>query len=245
MVFASEDFDDIALLELTVEVAHFAVDFDADDVAADFAVKAEGEVEWKGTFGEVDDVALGCVDEDFVGEEVEAELFEINFLTFFELGGGVLKLSNPEEVGGQMLDLTFFVTFGKFLLVVIEAGGETAFGIFVHFASANLEFDDFFVLGNDSSMERLITVLFWLRNVILDAAVHGRVKGMNKTESEITTGDIGYDDAKCGKVVNLAEILIVLGELSVEGIDGLDAARNLELHLLFSKKVRDFFFNLF
>ncbi len=36
LVFGGEDFDDVALFELSVEVTHFAVDFDADDVAADF-----------------------------------------------------------------------------------------------------------------------------------------------------------------------------------------------------------------
>ncbi len=58
-----------------VEVAHLAVDFDADDVTADFRVESESEVEGEGTFREVDDVTLGGVDEDFVGEEIEAELF--------------------------------------------------------------------------------------------------------------------------------------------------------------------------
>ncbi len=100
LVFAGKNLDDIALLELAVEVAHFAVDLDADDVTADFAMKAEGEVEWKGTFGQVDDVTFRRVNEDLVSKEVEAELFKVDFFTLFELGGGVLKLSNPKEVGG-------------------------------------------------------------------------------------------------------------------------------------------------
>ena len=150
LVFAGEDFYDVALFEAAGEVAHFAVDFDADDVAADFAVETEGEVEGERAGGEVDDVAFGGVDEDFIGEEVEAEFSHVNFFAFFEASGSFLELGNPEEVGGEVFDFALFVVFGEFLLVVIEAGGETAFSVFVHFASADLELDDFFVFRNHS-----------------------------------------------------------------------------------------------
>lgn len=36
LIFRGEDFDNVAVLQLFVEVAHLAVDFDADDVRADF-----------------------------------------------------------------------------------------------------------------------------------------------------------------------------------------------------------------
>ena len=36
LIFGGEDFDDVALFETAVEVAHLAVDFNADDVTADF-----------------------------------------------------------------------------------------------------------------------------------------------------------------------------------------------------------------
>ena len=144
LVFAGEDFDDVALFEFGVEVFHFAVDFDADDVVADFGVEAVGEVEGEGTDGEVDDVAFGRVDEDFVGEEVEFELFDVDFFAFAEAGGGGLEFGDPEEVGGEVLDAAFLVVFGDFLFVVVEGGGETAFGVFVHGAGADLELDDLF-----------------------------------------------------------------------------------------------------
>ena len=84
-------------------------------------MEAESEVEGEGTFGEVDDVALGSIDKDFVGEEVKAELAHIDLFTLFELGGGFLKFGNPEEVGRKMLDFAFFVVFREFLFVVVEA----------------------------------------------------------------------------------------------------------------------------
>ena len=39
-------------------------------MAADFGMEAIGKVEGEGTVGEVNDVALWGVDENFVGEEV-------------------------------------------------------------------------------------------------------------------------------------------------------------------------------
>ena len=45
LVFASEDFDNVVLLESGVEVGDFAVDFDAGGFGADFGVEAIGEIE--------------------------------------------------------------------------------------------------------------------------------------------------------------------------------------------------------
>ncbi len=245
LVFAGEDFYDVALFEAVIEIAHFAVDFNADDVAADFAVETEGEVEGERAGGEVDDVAFGGVDEDFIGEEVEAEFSHVNFFAFFEASGSFLELGNPEEVGGEVFDFALFVVFGEFLLVIIEAGGETAFSVFVHFASTDLELDDFFVFGDDGGVEGLVAVLLRFGDVIFDAAVHGGVEGVEEAEGEIAAGDVGDDDAERGEVVNLAHVLVVFGEFFVEGVDGFDAAGNLEVDFFFFEEVGDFLFDLF
>lgn len=44
LIFASEDFDDVALFEFFVHVGHFAVDFDADSAASDGGMEFVGEV---------------------------------------------------------------------------------------------------------------------------------------------------------------------------------------------------------
>ena len=173
-------------------------------MATNFAVEAEGEVERKGTFRKVDNVALWRIDEDFVREEVETELFEIDFFAFAKFGGGVLEFGNPEKIGREMLDFALFIVFGELLLVVVETGGETAFGVFVHFASANLELDDFLFGGDDGCVERLVTVLLWFGDVIFDAFVHWSVEGMEKTESEIATRNVGDDNAEGGEIVDFA-----------------------------------------
>ena len=123
LIFAGEDFDDVATFEFGAQVGDFAVDFGADGFAADFGVEAVGEVEREGTAGQVDDVTFGGVDEDFVGEEVEFEFASVDFFAFAKFSGGFLEFGDPEEVGGEMSDFAFFVGVGEFLFVVIEAGG--------------------------------------------------------------------------------------------------------------------------
>lgn len=87
-----------------------------------------------------------------------------------------MEFCDPEKVGGEMLNFSLFVTFGEFLFVVIKTGGETAFGVFVHFFGANLKFDDFLVFSNDGGVKRLITVLFGDGDVIFNATVHRSVE---------------------------------------------------------------------
>jgi len=44
LVFASENFDDVALFEFGVEVGDLAIDFDAGGFGADFGMKAKSEI---------------------------------------------------------------------------------------------------------------------------------------------------------------------------------------------------------
>jgi len=59
-------------------------------------VEAVGEIEGHSAFGEIDDVAFGGVDEDFVGKKVELELSRVDFFTAGEFGAGFLELFDPE-----------------------------------------------------------------------------------------------------------------------------------------------------
>ena len=243
LIFVGKNLDDVEVVELFVKVANFAVDLHADDVAADFAVEAIGEVEGEGTLGEVDDVALWGIDENLVGEEVQFQLVEIDLFAFAEAGSGGLELGNPEEVSGEVLDFAFFIILREFLFVVIERGGETVFGEIVHLASADLELDNLFVGGDDGGVEGLVAVLFRNANIVLDPAGHGGVEGMDEAEDEIAGGDVGDDDTEGVEVVDFGDVLAVFGEFAVEGIDGFDAARKLEGDFFFFEQGADFGFD--
>ena len=68
----------------------------------------------------------------------------------------------------------------------------------MHFFSSDLEFDDFFVWGNDSCMERLITVLFRDGNIVFYTTVHWGIEGMNESEDEIAGNNVRDDDSEGG-----------------------------------------------
>lgn len=176
LVLASEDFNYVAVFEFFVEVTHFAIDFDADDVVADFGVKTISEIKREGALREVDDVTFWSINEYFVGEEVELEFLEVDLLPFTELCGGHLELGDPEKISGEMLDLPFLIILSEFLFIVIEAGGKATIGVFVHFFGTDLKFDDAFVFSDNCSMERLIAILFWHSNIILNAAAHRSIE---------------------------------------------------------------------
>lgn len=151
-VLGGEDFDDVALAKLGAKIDHFAVNLGTSTGCADFAMKAIGEVEGHGAFREVDNVAFWRVDEDFVGKEVELELFLVDFFARSKFGGAFLELFDPDEIGGELTDATLGIGGGEFLFVVVEAGGETAFGVVVHFAGADLEFDNLLVGGDNGGV---------------------------------------------------------------------------------------------
>lgn len=223
-VFGGNNFDDVALVEFCVEADHFAVNFGAGATGADFAVEAVGEIERHGAFGEIDNVASWGIDEDFIGEEVEFELFGVDFFALAEFGGGFLEIFDPEEVARKGADAAFGVGRGEFLLVVKEGGGETAFGVIVHFVGADLELDDLAVGGDNGGMEGLVSVLLGHGDVIFDAAWHGFEEGMDDAEDEVAGRDIGDDEAEGDEVVDALDVLVVFGELFVEAIDRFGAA---------------------
>ena len=113
----------------------------------------------------------------------------------------------------------------------------------MHLTSANLEFDNALILSNDSSMKRLIAILFWHGNIILDAAGHGGIEGMDDAKSEITICNIGDDDAESGEVVDFAHVLIMLGELFMKGINRFNAAVDSEFNFFATESLGNLFFN--
>lgn len=212
-------------------------------MTADFGMETISKVEREGAVGKVDYVAFRGVDKDFVGEEIQLQFVQIDFFAFAETGGGGLELGNPEKVCWEMLDLSFFIVFGQFLLVIIETCGETTFGVFVHFASADLEFDNFFVRSDDGCVERLVTILLWNGDIVFYAAGERSVEGMDYAENEIAGRDVVDDNTEGGKIINFADVLVVFREFFMERIDGFDAAGKLEIYFFFFQKFGDFSFD--
>ena len=107
-----------------------------------------------------------------------------------------MEFSNPKEISGKVLDFAGFVIFGELLLVIIEAGGQTALGVFMHFFGADLEFNDTFIFSNDGSVERLVTILLRHSDVIFNAARHWHIERVDDAKGKIAIGDVADDDAE-------------------------------------------------
>ncbi len=134
-----------------------------------------------------------------------------------------MEFADPEKVGWKLADATFSVGGAEFLLVIEEGGSKTALGVIVHFLGTDLEFDNLLVWRDDGGVEGLVTVLFWHGDIVLDAAVHWVEFGMNNTKNEIAGRDVFDDESQSNDVVDAIDVLIVFGELFVQGIDGFDA----------------------
>lgn len=84
------------------------------------------------------------------------------------------------------------------MFVIIETGGETAFGIIVHFVGTDLKLDNFFIWSDDGGMKRLITVLFWNGNIIFNSTREWGIKRVYEAEDEITGSNIFNDNTQGG-----------------------------------------------
>lgn len=81
-------------------------------MAANFGMEFVGEIEGHRADGKVDNVTLRSVNEDLVGEDMELQLFFVDFFAFAEASSGGLELGNPEEIGGEMLDFASAIVLG-------------------------------------------------------------------------------------------------------------------------------------
>ena len=81
-----------------------------------------------------------------------------------------------------MLDLPFFVILCELLFVIVKAGSETTFSIFVHFAGTNLEFYDVLIFGNYCGMERLVAILLRHSDIVFNAAIHRCIQRVDYTK---------------------------------------------------------------
>ena len=97
----------------------------------------------------------------------------------------------------------------------------------MHFASANLEFNDAFVWGDDGGVKGLVTVLFGEGDIIFDAFGDRAIERVDEAEGEVTRGNVVDDNADGGEVVDFVDVTVVFGEFFVEGVGGFDATGEL------------------
>ena len=145
----------------------------ADAFDSDGRVDLESEVKRRGASRKLDDVSLRGEHEYLVGEQVDLqglhELFRVVevFLPF-------QRLSQPSE-------LSLFLVF-RYAFLVFPVGRDTVFRDPVHFIGSDLDLKRFPVVSDHRSMQRLVSVWFRHRYVILETSRDRFPHSVNDTE---------------------------------------------------------------
>ena len=147
------DFDLVAAREFVGEWHEFVVDFGADAAGPDLGVHTKGEVEGRGAFGQVEEVAIGREDVDLLAVEVELELVD-------EVDGirlaAVEHLADLHQPVVEVLGSRFALILSALLVAPVR--GQAFFGDFVHAARADLDLDPLARRGHDRGVQALVAV---------------------------------------------------------------------------------------
>ena len=113
----------------------------------------------------------------------------------------------------------------------MKTGGESAFSVIVHLASADLELDRLAVFSNHRSVQRLVAVGLRFRDIIFDSPNHRLVHIVQFVEYQIASVDIVNDNSQRDQIINIVDIGDAL-HLLVQAVGTLDAAVDLVLDFL-------------
>ena len=121
---------------------------------------------------------------------------------------------------GEFLD-PFETVFGNTqrtfaIFVVFPVCGNTTFSFVVHLLSADLEFDYFASFAYDGGVEGLVTVRFWLCNVVFDFATDWFPFLVDDAESGVTIADGRNNDTEGDEVVDLDNVAFGFEEFFVK-----------------------------
>ena len=155
----SEDFDLVAILEHRPQRHDAAVDLGADGAVAEVGVDGVGEIDRGRALGQLDQLALRGEGEDAVLVHRHPRMLEQLFGAF-----GVV------EDFDQVVDPRDVQVGLRLAFLVGPVGGEAAFGLLVHRAIADLDFDPHLRIVDDRGVQASIAVALGRRDVILEAA---------------------------------------------------------------------------
>ena len=133
-VFGSDDFNGIAGFEFGAQGHHGVVDARGDGFVADVGVNGVGEVYGRRSFRQGKDFAFGRQDIDFVGEQVDFDVFQ-------KFDGVRTAGLQVEDVFQPLVGMEYGLVYGVFAGFVNPVARNAPFGDGIHFACADLNFD--------------------------------------------------------------------------------------------------------
>ena len=222
LVALGEDFHLVARVQFLSEGYRLAVDFSAHAGVSDARVDVVGEVEHRGTFREVQQVALR-------GEHIN--------LVFLQVGG---KLVHQLQVvvafqGGTDVGKPFVnASFSLFDALVAPVCRQSVFGDIVHSFGSDLDFHPFLLRSQNGGVQTLISVALrhaepvahtlWVR------LIHIRDQGEGLPALHVFLLSRCVDDDSDGEeVIYTLEGALLLLHLLPDGVDALGSS----LHVIF------------
>ncbi|MPM63878.1 hypothetical protein SDC9_110762 [bioreactor metagenome] len=201
---------------LIVKGDHLAVNLGPDHAVADLAVDGVCKVDGGRTDRQVNQVAAGRKDKDFVVKKVD-------FKGRHEVLG----------VGGCRLDFKelahpFEFPVERILLghapLVFPVGRDAELRRAVHIPSADLNLKGHAFGTDDGGMNALIHVGFRGRNIVFELAGNGAPHVVDDAQHIVAFLDCVDDDSNCVKVINFGQRLVLLIHFIIDTVNMLYAA---------------------
>ena len=193
----------------------------ANAAQAHIGVHGEGEINGRGTLGQLVQVTLGAEDEDLVLVEVDLEALEELLGAFLQAVLGE-HLLDPREEAVQLI-------VAVAALLVNPVGGQTVLGNAVHFTRADLHLQGAAARTHHLGVQALVAVGLGGGNVVAEALVNGHVLVVHHAQGEVAVLHLVHQDAHGEEVQDLLEGLLALVDFAPDGIEVLGAAENAEV----------------
>ena len=185
---------------------------------ADIGVHGKGKVHRGGAARQRHDLALGREHIDFVGKQVDLDVFQ-KFGRVAMVGLDVEQRLQP-AMGARL-----HVVERGIRRFVHPVRGHAGFGQPVHVGGADLHFDRGAVGAEQDRVQRLVAVGLGNGDVILELAGNRLVQAMQRTQRQIAGRLVAYHHAKAVDVEYFGECQVLFLHLAIDAVTGVFRGR--------------------
>ena len=208
------------------------VDQRADAALTDLRVHPIREVDRRRTFRQIQHVASR-------GQHVDPSVFDVGAQLASD-GNETADFLVPREnlaQPAQLLRVERIELAGFGLVRPMRAHAE--FRLAMHLARADLDFDRALIGTDDGGVDRPITVVLRVGDVVVELARHVTPARVNDTQRRVAIPDRRHDDAQRADVVDLVEVDALRVHLPPDAVDVLRAPANLRLDAFLRERGRE------